>query len=139
LNQKISYHAQAAIALEQLALRSLDSGAYPVVVKNSMIGHMPLIKGIMDDMKSGVPKEDIARKFHNTVTDIIVSAAVSLREETGISVVALSGGVFQNALLLEDAFGRLTEKGFKVLMHQIVPPNDGGISLGQAVYGSFGV
>ncbi len=137
LNHKISYHAQAAIALEQLALSSNERGSYPVIVKSSMIGHMPLIKGIMDDINSEVPKEDIARKFHNTVVDIIVAAAGSLREKTGISVVALTGGVFQNALLIESAFGRLKEEGFTVLIHQIVPPNDGGISLGQAVYGSF--
>ena len=137
LNQKVSYHAQAAIALEQLAVRSGESGSYPVVVKSSMIGHMPLIKGIIDDLNREAPKADIARKFHNTVTDIIVAAAVSLREDTGISVVALSGGVFQNALLLENAFGRLKEKGFRVLIHQTVPPNDGGISLGQAVYSRF--
>jgi hydrogenase maturation protein HypF len=133
LIHKISYHAQAAIALEQLALRSNASGSYPVVVKSSMIGHMPLIKGIMDDISSEMPKEDIARKFHNTVVDIILAAAGSLRDETGISAVALSGGVFQNALLLESAFGRLNEKGFTVLIHQTVPSNDGGISLGQAV------
>ncbi|GBE40842.1 carbamoyltransferase HypF [bacterium BMS3Bbin09] len=133
LNQRVSYHAQAAIALEQLALRSGEGGSYPVVVKSSMIGHMPLIKGIVDDINNSVPKEDIARKFHNTITDIIINAAGSLRGDTGISVVALSGGVFQNALLLESTFGRLQEKGFTVLIHQIVPPNDGGISLGQAV------
>jgi len=136
-DQKISYHAQAAIALEQLALKSGEDGSYPVVVKSSMIGHMPLIKGIMDDMSREVPKEDIARKFHNTVADIIVAASGSLREQTGISVVALSGGVFQNVLLIESALGRLKEKGFMVLIHQIVPPNDGGISLGQAVYSRF--
>ena len=133
LNQKISYHAQAAIALEQLALGSTERGSYPVIVKSGMIGHMPLIKGIMDDLNKEMLKEDIARKFHNTVADIIVAGAGSLREDTGISVVALSGGVFQNALLLENSFGRLKEKGFTVLMHQLVPPNDGGISLGQAV------
>jgi hydrogenase maturation protein HypF len=82
-------------------------------------------------VKSLVPKEVIAKRFHNTVVEIITSLAEKLRKETGLSAVALSGGVFQNTLLLEEAFRRLEERGFSVLIHQLVPPNDGGIPLGQ--------
>ncbi len=76
-------------------------------------------------------------KFHNTVVDIIVKTAQTLRDRTGIGKVALSGGVFQNKILVEKAFKKLSSLGFKPIIHQLVPPNDGGISLGQAVYGGL--
>ncbi|HDO25358.1 MAG TPA: carbamoyltransferase HypF, partial [Nitrospirae bacterium] len=137
LKHKVSYNAQAAIALEQLALRSDDNGSYPFIIEKNVIEHRPLIKKIVNDLRSGVPGEAIAKKFHNTVVDIIISVSESLRKETGLSTVALSGGVFQNAVLLEKAFSKLGEKGFTPLIHQLVPANDGGISLGQAVYGHY--
>jgi len=134
LNHKISYHAQAAIALEQLARKSEVSKSYPFVISNNMIYQLPIIDRIVDDVLIEVPGEVIAKKFHNTIEDIVVEAALVLKEETGISHVALSGGVFQNAILLENTFHKLQEKGFIPLIHQIVPSNDGGISLGQAVF-----
>ncbi len=133
LQHKVTYHAQAAILLEQTALMSNDAGHYPFLVKNNMIYQMPVIESIIYDLSEGVPKETIARKFHNTIIEIIVSAADQLRDETGIRHAALSGGVFQNRILLEGSFNRLKEKGFIPLIHQLVPSNDGGISLGQVV------
>ncbi len=137
LHHKISYHAQAAIALEQLAGKSADTGAYPFVISNHMIYQLPVIDGIVDDLKAGVPGPVIARRFHNTIVNIIVDASVQLRKETGISQVALTGGVFQNSILMECAVRKLEENGFSTLVHQLVPPNDGGISLGQAVSANF--
>lgn len=137
LKHKVTYHAQAAIALEQLALISGETGSYPFGIKNNIIYHLPVIDRIIEDMREGIPGKSIARKFHNTVVDIIVSAAGLLREETNISKVALSGGVFQNAILLEEAVNKLSERGFTPLIHQIVPTNDGGISLGQVTYSNF--
>ncbi|MCK5503604.1 MAG: carbamoyltransferase HypF, partial [Thermodesulfovibrionia bacterium] len=134
LQHKVSYHAQAAIALEQLALKSEETDSYPFSIEKEIIDHRPVIKMIINDLKSEVPKEAIAKKFHNTVVKIIVSAAELLKKETGISYVALSGGVFQNSIILEDTFSRLQERDFIPLIHQLVPPNDGGIALGQAVY-----
>jgi hydrogenase maturation protein HypF len=127
----VSYHAQAAIALEQIAIKSDDTACYPFTLDNGTIDFRPVIKHIAGDVKSLVPKEVIAKRFHNTVVEIITSLAEKLRKETGLSAVALSGGVFQNTLLLEEAFRRLEERGFSVLIHQLVPPNDGGIPLGQ--------
>jgi hydrogenase maturation protein HypF len=83
------------------------------------------------------PLEEIARKFHNTICRMVVEIAGSLRTETGLNTVALSGGVFQNRILTESVSESLRKRGFRVLLHQIVPPNDGGISLGQAVYGGL--
>ncbi|MCX7766088.1 MAG: carbamoyltransferase HypF, partial [Candidatus Sumerlaeia bacterium] len=76
---------------------------------------------------------DIARRFHHTVAKIIEDLAKLARKETGINIVGLSGGGFQNYLLLTDSISRLENAGFKVLVHRLVPPNDGGISLGQLV------
>jgi hydrogenase maturation protein HypF len=134
LQHKVSYHAQAAIALEQLALKSEERDSYPFSIEKGIIDQRPVIEMIIDDLKSEVPKETIAKKFHNTVVKIIVSTAELLKKETGISYVALSGGVFQNSIILENTFNRLRERKFIPLIHQLVPPNDGGIALGQAVY-----
>jgi hydrogenase maturation protein HypF len=134
LQHKVSYHAQAAIALEQLALKSEESESYSFSIEKGIIDHRPVIKMIINDLKMSIPKETIAKKFHNTVVKIIVSTAELLKKETGISYVALSGGVFQNSIILENAFSGLRERDFIPLIHQLVPPNDGGIALGQAVY-----
>jgi hydrogenase maturation protein HypF len=76
-------------------------------------------------------------KFHNTVARMISEVCHSIADETGISRVALSGGVFQNRLLLRRAVGLLESSGFQVFTHRQVPCNDGGISLGQAVIASY--
>jgi hydrogenase maturation protein HypF len=74
----------------------------------------------------------IAARFHNGLAEAVAGACALLREATGLSAVALSGGVFQNLLLLERLVALLELRGFRVLRHRRVPPNDGGISLGQA-------
>ena len=135
---KVSYHAQAAIELEQLALLSKETGSYPVSIGDGIIDQRPFVEMMVKDLDAAVPKEEIARKFHNTIVKIIVFTAELLKKETGITHVALSGGVFQNSIVLEGAFHQLRERGFTPLIHQLVPPNDGGVSLGQAVFGKFG-
>ncbi len=137
LKHTTSYHAQAAITLEQAALKSGETGSYPFIVEDDIIDYRPLIEKIAGDLKSGVPKETIAKKFHNTIVEIVIHVSEILRKKTDIKTVALSGGVFQNSILLENTFNRLKENGFIPLMHQLVPPNDGGISLGQVIYGNF--
>ena len=77
----------------------------------------------------------LAYGFHRALADEILAACEEAERQTGIRKVALSGGVFQNRLLLELVDDGLTEMGFKVLKHSLIPPNDGGIALGQAVYG----
>ena len=75
----------------------------------------------------------LAYAFHEALAQMIEDACISLRSRTGRNTVALSGGVFQNLLLLKLCRTRLTESGFEVLIHHLVPPNDGGLALGQAV------
>lgn len=137
LKHNTSYHAQAAIALEQTALKSDETGSYPFIVEDDIIDYRPLVEKITDDLKSALPKEAIAKKFHNTIVEIVIHVSEILRKETHIKTVALSGGVFQNSILLKNTFNRLKENGFIPLIHQLVPPNDGGISLGQVIYGNF--
>ena len=137
LRHQVSYHAQAAIELEQLAAGSNETGSYPVGIKKGIIDQLPMIEMIINDIREEIPRPAIAKKFHNTIEKIIIFSAELLRKETGISHVALSGGVFQNAILLENICHGLRERGFSPLVHQLVPPNDGGISLGQAVYTRF--
>ncbi len=133
LKHEVSYHAQAAVALEQSALRSNETHLYPFIIENSIIDYRPMIENIVNDLKLEMPKETIAKKFHNTIIDIIIHISESIRKETGLGIVALSGGVFQNTILLENVFNKLKERGFITIMHQLVPANDGGVSLGQVV------
>ena len=97
----------------------------------------PLFGSLMADLQDGVPVGDIAYRFHVTVAEMMRTVCVRIAEETGLHIAALSGGCFQNRLLLALVVPRLREAGFRVLLHRQVPCNDGGISLGQAVIANF--
>jgi len=92
-----------------------------------------LFRTATEDLKAGVARESIAARFHNGLARLIRDGCVLLRERSGLDTVALSGGVFQNQLLLRRTVWGLENTGFTVLQHSRVPCNDGGISLGQAV------
>ncbi len=137
LKEVVSYHAQGAIVLEQVAGKSGFEGSYRFeVLDDGNIDWRPVIEEILRD-KSKLSVSDIAMKFHNAVVNLCLTVADRVREEKGINTVAMSGGVFQNRILVEKLLPSFVERGFKPLIHQIVPPNDGGISLGQAVYGGL--
>jgi hydrogenase maturation protein HypF len=87
----------------------------------------PMILAILEDIRKGVPADEIATKFHNTLSEVVTSVANLL----GMERIVLTGGVFQNGYLTERTCRRLEEEGFKSYIHQRVPPNDGGISFGQ--------
>ncbi len=131
----ISYEGQAAVELEQLA-DPAEAGAYPAAVG---AGHpfrargADLLQGVITDLTARVPAPVIAARFHHGVAALIEAGCLLMRDRYGLGTVALSGGVFQNLLLLHAAVGRLEARGFRVLLHSRVPCNDGGISLGQAV------
>ncbi|MBR4555714.1 MAG: carbamoyltransferase HypF [Ruminococcus sp.] len=79
-------------------------------------------------------RDRLAYEFHSVLADMLTASAVMVREQSGTDICALSGGVFQNKLLVRMTNERLTQRGFRVLLHSLIPPNDGGIALGQAAY-----
>jgi hydrogenase maturation protein HypF len=93
----------------------------------------PIITGILADMKNKTPLPLISRRFHATLIRLFASLCRELRTETGLNRVALSGGVLQNALLLDGLIRGLEKERFEVFSHSLAPTNDGGISLGQAL------
>lgn len=128
-----SHEAQAAIALEDAALRSDADGRYEFQLDGDKIRLAPLLAQLVTERQRGVPVPDMARRFHRTVAEMAVASASSVRAEAGIEKVALSGGVWQNRLLLETAVPLLQQAGFEVLLHRHVPANDGGLAYGQTV------
>lgn len=133
LPDQITYEGQAAIALEQLADPS-ETGAYPVRLGDGdpvVLDTMGLVRAVVEQRRRGVPAPVVAARFHRGLAGAVVAACRRLRESTGVGTVALSGGVFQNLLLLESVVDGLERARFRVLTHSRVPPNDGGISLGQ--------
>jgi hydrogenase maturation protein HypF len=126
-----NYEGKAAMMLEFVA-DSNATGSYNFQIKDNkpfLIDWQPILMEIIEDLKDGIKSSNISSKFHTTLAEIILSIA----DKVGEKKVVLSGGCFQNVLLLEKTIDRLESKGFHVYWHQRVPPNDGGISLGQAV------
>ncbi len=136
IRKEIYYEGQAAIELEMKA-DSSDNGRYEFDCKEhdgkTAIVLDPLIRGVVTDIVKGVAVNAISARFHNTIADIVSAMCLKIKKHAGINRVALSGGVFQNSLLMEKTSILLDENGFKVYTHHRVPTNDGGISLGQAV------
>jgi len=131
VRQEINYEAQAAIELETLVNEDVNE-VYEFVLEKA-IDSAPLIRAVVSDVKSGVPSGVIAAKFHNGMAAMIHDVCVHVREESDLNEVVLSGGVFQNVALLERVLPLLQTSGFAVYTHHLVPPNDGGLSLGQAM------
>jgi len=137
--QTVTYEAQAAIEFEALL------GADPFTVDRAyrfaidrvdgtlVFDAAPVVAGVVADVQTGVAPGVISARFHLAVAGLIQDLAIALRFDTGLNDVALSGGVFQNVTLLTLAKERLISAGFVVITHRRVPPNDGGLALGQAV------
>jgi hydrogenase maturation protein HypF len=138
VRQSVTYEAQAAIEMESLCHDrsaplqvpfdwAIEAGDEMLVVNPAGV-----LRRIVGDLKTGVGPEGLAWCFHLALADLIALLAERARKQTGVATVALSGGVFQNMLLLRLAVDRLCAGGFEVLVHRQVPPNDGGLALGQA-------
>lgn len=140
VRNKINYEAQAARELEMLACEE-EEGSYPFLTTEEnglfIIDTGPIIESIVNDLLEKEKREKIAARFHNTIAEVIEQTCSRLRDRFNLNEVALSGGVFQNIFLLERTFRRLNSSGFGVYIHQRVPSNDGGISLGQAVIAHY--
>jgi len=139
---RIDYEAQAAIEME-MAADAGERGSYPFAILEkdgvNIVRLKSLFSAIIQDIQSKVSQPGIAMKFHRTMADMVVQMCRWLGKSSGINKVALSGGVFQNRLLLRLTVAALEEAGFEVLTHSTVPTNDGGVSLGQAVIANFAI
>jgi hydrogenase maturation protein HypF len=140
VRDRVRYEGQAAVELEWLATRAVPDCAYPFAISPPppvekdaplVVDTRPLIRAVAEEASQGVAGALITRRFHLSLVEMIVAVCARLRQETGIGAVVLSGGVFLNALLTTEASARLRGDGFRVYRHRRVPPNDGGLSLGQ--------
>jgi hydrogenase maturation protein HypF len=155
IRSEIDYEGQAAVELEMAAYSSViarsvsdeaisaNNESYPYHIEEDegiRIVHLrDLLSALIEDLHRGISKGRISVKFHNTVAHMINEMCHLIANETGISQVALSGGVFQNRLLLKKTVSLLEGSGFQVFTHRQIPCNDGGISLGQAVIANFSI
>jgi hydrogenase maturation protein HypF len=154
IRQRVGFEGQAAMALEWLAMEAPDEAPYPFPLRPAMksadspgsgkrvaerdaVWHAdwaPMIDEILHDLRAGFPPARMAARFHRALIELTVDVAA----RAGLERVALSGGCFQNVVLLEGAIERLRMAGHRVYWHQRVPTNDGGLALGQAVAGLWG-
>jgi len=131
LRNRNSFEGEAAMTLEFHSDKEIDK-QYPVDLSADMeIEIGGLLNAILNDIRSGVPISVIGGGFHNWLSNVILEISSRLRKKTGINKVVLSGGVFQNKLLLNKTKNLLRHYDFEVFYNRIVPPNDGGISFGQ--------
>jgi hydrogenase maturation protein HypF len=137
IRHRVNYEAQAAIELEAAVYPEVIEN-YPVVIEENSIKIAPLLSSVINDLFYQVNIGIIATKFHNTICEIALEGAKFVKQITACNTVALSGGVWQNLYLLSLVKNRLTANGFNVLAHKLVPSNDGGISLGQAMVANAG-
>lgn len=136
-HQGIHQEGQAAIALEQLAAQAdADCGDYPITLDSTpspaTISTHKLWPALFADLHQGIEKKQIARRFHNGFVNALLTTAHKLLQQHAMDTVVLSGGVFQNQIVLEGVINGLQQSGYQVLHHEAVPTNDGGLSLGQA-------
>jgi hydrogenase maturation protein HypF len=141
-HRTMSFEGQAAIGLETQAWTVADADPYPwpfAVREGDPLptwDHAPLLAAVLDDVAGGVPTALVARRFHETLAAGVVAAALALQATHPFEVIALSGGVFQNRLLVERVVARAAAHDLTVWRNREVPANDGGVSLGQVALAS---
>jgi hydrogenase maturation protein HypF len=135
LRHETNFEGQAAIELEAASQSGIENH-YPFLIEDSdpaQVDLRPMIESIVRDIQQSGPTGHIAACFHNTMAEVIVEVCRRIWQHDGLKQVCLSGGTFQNMYLLQHSVAGLRQAGFEVFLHATVPPNDGGISLGQAV------
>ncbi len=144
VRHEVNYEAQAAIELEALVTVE-EKGVYPFeladIQNNDQLDQsypsrtiqiLPMLRSVQDDLRAGVSHSIIASRFHNTVARIVLEVCQAIRTSTAVPMVVLSGGVWQNNILLNTTLDLLQEAKFNPIIHHRIPPNDGGVALGQA-------
>ena len=133
-NRKVTFEGEAAIYLENMADKN-ETCSYEISIdykdKEYVIETKGVIKAMINDILTNTPREIIAKRFHNTIINFTVKICSMIREKYALEKVALSGGAFQNKILLEGIYSGLVANGFKVYTNKEAPCNDGGVSLGQ--------
>jgi hydrogenase maturation protein HypF len=135
LRSRVNYEGQAAMELEMTAQDETES-IYEYAWEGNdplRILPAPIVRGVLADVQKECPVSVISVKFHNTLIRLFADLCDRIRGARGLNRVALSGGVFQNVCLLNGLVPALEARGFEVFTHRLVPTNDGGIALGQAV------
>jgi hydrogenase maturation protein HypF len=132
IRQLVNYEAQAAIEFESV-LDESESRGYHFEIQNGIMDPKPVITSLLVDIHSGVSVPILSARFHNGVAEMVREVCGRVKQETGLNEIALSGGVWQNMTLLKRTVHGLRKDGFTVLVHNQVPTNDGGLSLGQAM------
>ncbi len=135
LRHEVTFEGQAAIELEMIADPSVER-AYPYAIADGDVVQLdmrPMIEAIVGELARGISANEISAAFHNTLAAAMVEVCGGIRKEENLNRLCLSGGTFQNVLLLGRTVAGLRRNGFEVFLHTLVPPNDGGIALGQAV------
>ena len=141
VRQEVHYEGQAAVELEWLASGAAPAGCYPFDLSEAhegdsgnpllVIDTRPVIRAVARDVRLATAAGIIGRRFHATLADIVLAVCRRLRSRTDLDLVVLTGGVFLNALLTEEVLSKLSQDGFRVFRQRQVPPNDGGLCLGQ--------
>jgi hydrogenase maturation protein HypF len=144
VRQSVDYEGQAAIELEALAATTppatVGDWALDVLTPGDsvVLDPTPTVRAAVAAVSTGIPTAHAARAFHEAVAEAVARSARVLRDRTGVSTVGLTGGVFANTVLTQACQGRLGADGFTVLVHRLVPPNDGGLALGQVAVAAAG-
>jgi len=134
LRHEANYEGQAAVELEAIAAEGIAEN-YRFDISSAIpaeIDMRPAIDQIVREVRTKVPTSVVATKFHNTIVAVIVQVCCRVHDSDGLKQVCLSGGTFQNCYLLKRVIPALCDRGFEVYINRKVPPNDGGIALGQA-------
>jgi hydrogenase maturation protein HypF len=129
---RVNYEGQAAVELEALAERG-PAEPYPMPTgPDGVLDGRATVRAVVEDVSRGTPVATVSARFHAGVAEATALACARAASEHGVATVVLSGGVFQNRLLLERTAARLDEVGLRVLVPERLPPNDGGVAYGQA-------
>ncbi len=135
VRQAVNYEGQAAIELENICALD-EKSSYEMPLSDESILLRPLIETVVADYRNKVPVQRISARFHNAIAQMCLQVSQKIRSDTGVNLVALSGGVWQNSTLVCKTQPLLENNGFYVLRHHQVPTNDGGIALGQLMVAS---
>lgn len=136
VRERVTYEAQAAVELEALADED-ELGYYPWRMDGNQIDVKPLLEGVLTDLSEGKSRPIISGRFHNSIAKLCLDLAKRIKQQFNIHQFVLSGGVWQNQLLLEKTINLLNNNGFQPLIHRQMPPNDGCVAFGQAMITAY--